>query len=168
MICIGIGERNRQVETGVDPGIVRLKVDCHAPAGARDGVDGGLDAVVGAAESVEQCGAVFVAAVIDSQIVITSRRDGARQLEHIAHGGGQHEIAAVVIAVVAALPAVVIHLEGGDGGIAERQRVRACDWHVHKPVPCCPFGNFVVHREGHSVCPRRLCRHREHHHKSYG
>ena len=109
---ISTNERHRQVEAGIVLTAVRIEVERHALAAAGDGGDSGLDAVAGAAHFIEQFGAAGRAAVIDGQFVIVLfRRDVARELEHIARGGGQGEDAAAVAAVVTARTAVVIDLE---------------------------------------------------------
>ena len=156
MLRIRVDERHRQVEAGVVIGYVRIEVKRHALTAAPDGGDGGLFAISGAAHFVEELGGGVVAAVIDGQLVKALRRHAARELEHIALGGGQGEGAAAIVAVVAARAAVVIHLESGDCGIAERQHVRArARGHVHVPVSCRACGDLTVLAEGHVVCPRR-------------
>ena len=60
------------------------------------------------------------------------------------------EVLPAISAVVAILAAVVVHLEGGDGGICERQYVCARRGHVH--VLCA-----VVVLQCHVGCPHRLC-----------
>ncbi|MBR2243612.1 MAG: hypothetical protein IJ888_02615 [Prevotella sp.] len=155
--CAGADERHRQVEAGVVGAAVRIEVERQALAAAVDGGDGGLGVAGCAAHCVEQFGAAGCAAVIDGQFVpVELHRDAARELEHVALGGGQGEGAVARVAVVAARAAVVIHLEGGDGGIAERQRVLARRGHVH-------VLRAVVVLQRHVVCPR--CRGGEHRHE---
>ena len=104
---------HRQVEAGVDCIAVRPEIEQHAIAGAGDGADGGLFAIVGAAYLVEQFGGAVAATVIDEQIVIFFflRCDVARQLEPIARGSDQHEGAIVIAYIITALTFAVVDLE---------------------------------------------------------
>ena len=89
-----------------------MKIDCHGVTRAGDG-----GAAIAAIFMIELRGSV-IAAVIDVQIVIINIYV-TREQHPIARGGGQHERAVAVVAVVAGGAAVVIDLERlyarGDG-----------------------------------------------------
>ena len=173
MLRIRVDERHRQVEAVVVIVSVRMEVKRQALTAAPDGGDGGLFAISGAAHFVVELGGGVVAAVIDGQLVKALRRHAARELEHIALGGGQGEGATAIVAVVAAcgggvaissaaLAAVVIHLERlyarRDGG---RLRARRGHVDVESAVDCQCIGERwgdgdcrVGHGEGSGVGER--------------